>query len=211
MIGAIIGGLSAVASGISAIQNMNAAKRADESAKNFTNRLMNLQEQNAYKGLQVPDMRLKHDYIDRSQTESINALQSAGAEAVIGGVSGVNQNALEAGAQASQEQAMLMSERDKSIAQAQQGINERQALRQGEVLSGQATGAALSASASRDNANSAVAGMFSSLGTVATDVMDNENYDQFLAQNKSKVNTIEDAKAAGLTDEQIKMLGIKLQ
>jgi methylmalonyl-CoA mutase cobalamin-binding subunit len=166
---------------------MNDAKRADESAKNFTNKLMNLQEQNAYKGLQVPDIqKLQQDYINRSQTQSVDALQSGGAEAVLGGVPMVNQNAIDAGARATQDQAILMSERDQQIAQAQQGINERQALRQGDVLSAQAAGAGLSATNSRTNANNAVTGMFSSLGGVATDVMDNENYDRWLAEQQNK-------------------------
>jgi Tfp pilus assembly PilM family ATPase len=185
MIGAIIGGLSAVASGISAVQNMNSAKRADESAKNFTNKLMNLQEQNAYKGLQVPDIqKLQQDYINRSQTQSIDALQSAGPEAVLGGVSAVNQNAIDAGAQTAQDQAALMAQRDQQVAQAQQGVNERQALRQGEVLASQATGAGLAAANSRNNANNAVAGIFSSLGGVATDIMGNEKFDYGFNQNK---------------------------
>ncbi len=210
-----MGGLSAVAQGISAFKNINDAKRADESAKNFTNKLMNLQEQNAYKGLQVPDIqKLKQDYINRSQTQSVDALQSGGAEAVLGGVPMVNQNAIDAGAKATQDQAILMSERDQQIAQSQQGINERQALRQGEVLASQATGAGLSAANSRTNANNAVTGMFSSLGGVATDVMDNENFDQWMAKNKSAgaagVTTADEARAAGLSDEQIKMLsGLK--
>jgi methylmalonyl-CoA mutase cobalamin-binding subunit len=200
MIGAIIGGLSAVASGISAVQNMNAAKRANESAKNFTNQLMNLQEQNAYKGLQVPDIqKLQQDYINRSQTQSIDALQSAGPEAVLGGVSGVNQNAIDAGAQATQDQAALMSQRDQQVAQAQQGINERQALRQGNALSSLATGAGLAAANLKENANNAVTGMFSSLGGVATDVMDNENYDQWLAKNKNKTAGLSTNASAGLS------------
>jgi hypothetical protein len=199
MIGAIIGGLSAVASGISAVQNMNAAKRANESAKNFTNQLMNLQEQNAYRGLSVPNLSsLGYDQAAQTNAASIGAIQGMGPEGAAQ-VANINKSVMDQQAQITQDQAALMYDRDLSVAQAQQGINERQALRQGNALSSQATGAGLAAANSRENANAALTGVFSSLGNVATDVMDNENYDQWLAKNKNKTAGLSTNASAGLS------------
>lgn len=109
-----------------AMQN-RAMKKADAISQKVSNYIKGITEQNAFKQTQVPTLGTQLAQQSQAQTEAqtINMLQGAGAEGVIGGagqlVGSNNQAALQMAAQLDQ----MQYERDAMQAQAQQGINAR--------------------------------------------------------------------------------------
>ncbi len=186
MVGAIIGGLSAVASGISALQNFQRAKTAEKSAKMYTDQLMGLTEQNKLKGLSVPDLAsLGYDRTAQAQAASIGALQGMGAEGAAQ-VANLNKAATEQQAQITQDQAGLMYDRDAAVAAQDAAIEQRKIDRQDYVLTSQATGAQTAAADARTAGNEAVAGIFSSLGSAGKDIFGSESFEDW--QRKRQAN-----------------------
>jgi hypothetical protein len=81
MIGAILGGLSAVASGISAIQNFQQAKQAQKTANMFGQQLQGIKETNALLGLKSPDISGLQAQQTAAQTaQATQAIQGMGPE-----------------------------------------------------------------------------------------------------------------------------------
>jgi hypothetical protein len=179
MVGAIIGGLSAVASGISALQNFQRAKTAEKSAKMYTDQLMGLTEQNKLKGLSVPDLSsLGYDRTAQAQAASIGALQGMGPEGAAQ-VANLNKAATEEQAQITQDQAGLMYDRDLAVADQEAAIEGRKIDRQAGILEGRAIGSQMAAADSRSAANKNVSDIFSGLGSAGSDLFGAESFDDW--------------------------------
>jgi hypothetical protein len=187
MVGAIIGGLSAVASGISALQNFQRAKTAEKSAKMYTDQLMGLTEQNKLKGLSVPDLAsLGYDRTAQAQAASIGALQGMGAEGAAQ-VANLNKAATEEQAQITQDQAQLMYDRDAAVAAQDAAIEQRKIDRQDYILSSQALGAQTAAADARTAAGANISSMFSGLGSAAENIFGKESFDDWQNKRKAKL------------------------
>ena len=187
MVGAIIGGLSAVASGISALQNFQRAKTAEKSAKMYTDQLMGLTEQNKLKGLSVPDLSsLGYDRTAQAQAASIGALHGMGAEGAAQ-VANLNKAATEQQAQITQDQAGLMYDRDAAVAAQDAAIEQRKIDRQDFVLTSQATGAQTAAADARTAAGTNISSMFSGLGSAAENIFGKESFDDWQNARKAKL------------------------
>lgn len=159
--------------GLSAAQAIKAnkdMKQASQAARKAAGELKNIKEFNAFKQVQVPT--LGFDLAQQSQaqatTQAMQSLQGAGAEGVIGGVGNVlqagNEQSLNLAAQAGQTQ----YQRDMAQAEAEQGIQSRKAERDFYAGMNELQSAQMERSAAEERRNSAIEGMFSSLGTVAT-------------------------------------------
>lgn len=203
MVGAILGGLSAVASGISAIQNFQQAKQADRAAQAFGNKLQGMMEVNKMAALQTPDLAA----LSRQQT----AQQTAGATQAIQGmgpegaaqIAGVYQAGREAEAQTAQQQATLNLDVEAMKAQAAQNVEFRNLERQRELESMRLAGAQQKAAEKRMAGQQAISGLIGGLGMAAGDIAGLSQYKSGSAP--SPTSSISDAKKAGYTDEQIKL------
>lgn len=204
MIGAILGGLSAVASGISAIQNFQQAKQADKAAQAFGNKLQGMMEVNKMAALQAPDLAA----LSRQQT----AQQTAGATQAIQGmgpegaaqIANVYQAGREAEAQTAQQQAQINFDVEAAKAQAAQNIEYRNLERQRELESMRLAGAQQKAAEKRAAGQQAVAGLIGGLGMAAGDIAGLSQFDY--KAGSSPVSSASQGKSQGLTDDQINML-----
>ena len=169
MIGLALGVLGAGLNTVQAIQAQKQMKLANQAATKAAEQLKNIKEFNPFKAVQVPT--LGFDLAQQSQaqatTQAMQSLQGAGAEGVIGGVGNVlqagNEQSLQLAAQAQQAQ----SQRDMAQADAEQGIQARQAERDFQIGASKLQGAQSAAAAARENKNAAIQGIVGSLGSAA--------------------------------------------
>lgn len=176
---AVIAGLGAGANVASAIKQNKLQKDAQQAAKIASQNLKDIKEQNPFSGVQVPTMANKQamDQVNQSASDSLSALQGVGAEGVIAEATGLNQGVRNAQLDIAANQNQAQFQRDAMQAEAQGGINQRQAQR--DFYSGMAglEGAQMAASDAQYNKNQAVQGVFSGLsgaigGFAATDKYD---------------------------------------
>lgn len=135
MIGAALGLASNAISGIIGLAQMNKANKQIQTAKNAQmeamNEFKNIKEQNPYAFVTVPTQAYT-DAANRNQafmTNALQATQGAGAEGVIGGVGNIAAANQASNLDIASQQAEAVYNRDVAQANAQSGINERQALK----------------------------------------------------------------------------------
>ncbi len=123
--GVAIAGVATSVAG--AVKQNKLEKQAKRDAQAAMQKARAITESNPFSGLQVPTManKMAMDQINQAGADSISALQGAGAEAVIGGVPGVNRavNGAQLDVAANQNQAQF--DRDVLEKQAQFDINQR--------------------------------------------------------------------------------------
>ena len=158
-------GLSA-AQAIKANKDMKQAASASELAKQ---QLKQIKETNPFKAVQTPMLGFELAQQQQSQREAqmVGALEGAGAEGIIGGIGQVaqagNQQDMQLAAQANQTQ----FQRDMAQAEAQQGIEARQAERDWMAGIGNIQEQNMRRAEAAANRNAAIEGAFSSLGSAA--------------------------------------------
>ena len=168
----IMGGVGALASGISAISNFQKAKQADKSAKMFADQLMGMKEDNAFKALQVPDLAsLQFDRTAQQAATATNALQGMGPEGAAQ-IANLNKSVLDNNAQIANDQAALVNQRNTQQAVAQQDINASTIARQAEVTGSRLVGAQNEAAQRRANAYAGIEGMITGGGDIASGIVD---------------------------------------
>lgn len=159
--------------GLSAAQAIKAnkdMKTASQAAEKAAGELKNIKEFNAFKQVQVPTLGFNMAQESKAQgtTQALQALQGAGAEGVIGGVGNVvqagNEQDLQLAAQAQQAQYA----RDMAQAEAEQGIQGRKQEREYLIGTNALQSAQMQRATAEEKRNSAIEGMFSSLGSAAT-------------------------------------------
>ena len=188
MVGAIIGGLSAVASGISALQNFQRAKTAEKSAKMYVDTIKGNTEQNMLKGLSVPDYAsLGYQQNQALMTDATRTAAQGGAESVIGSLPSMVMAGMQANAQTTQDQAGLMYNRDLAVADQAAAIEQRDRESLDKILTVQATGAATAAADARSAANKNVTDIFSGLGSAAEKIFGNESFDDWQNKRNAKL------------------------
>jgi hypothetical protein len=184
MVGAILGGLSAVASGISAIQNFQQAKQAQRAANMFGQQLQNIKEINAFKGLQAPDISGLQAQQTAAQTaQATQAIQGMGAEGAAQAAN-IYQAGLQQNAENMQRQAQMNFDVDLAKRQAEQGVQQRNLQAQRDLLEARLTGSQTAAAQARMNAQQGIQGMIGGLGMVAGDIAGLQSLDYKAMQNK---------------------------
>lgn len=170
--GIILGGATALASGISSIVNFQKAKIDSKAAEAAANRLMGMQETDKMAALQSPDISsLSRQQTAQQTAGATQALQGMGAEAAIGGVANVYQAGREAEAQATMDQAAMDAQLAQIKAQSAQNIEYRNLERKREVEAARLTGAQQSAADRRAAGMAGIEGMFGGLGMAAQDII----------------------------------------
>jgi hypothetical protein len=160
--GTIVAGIGMGVSAAQAIGQNKAMKRAEEASKKATASLRAINEDNAFKQLQVPTLgtQLAQQSQAQREAQTMGMIQGAGAEGVIGSV---GQLAL-AGEQGDLQNAArldeLKYERDAAQAQAQQGINARKQQRQYDIEMNEKQDAEMRRFQAEANRNEAIEGIF---------------------------------------------------
>jgi hypothetical protein len=163
----IAAGTALAGMGVSVAQAIKAnkqQKQAGQEAKAAANRIQNLTEANPFNQVQVPTLgfELAQQGIDRTSASTLNALQGAGAEGVIGGVGalmqGNREQELELAAQANE----AAYNRDVAEANAQGGINTRAINRIEGLETSRLKGAQEAQAQAIENKNAAIKGIIGS-------------------------------------------------
>jgi hypothetical protein len=187
-------GLSA-AQAIKANQDMKQAASASDLAKQ---QLKQIKETNPFKAVQTPMLGFELAQQQQSQREAqmVGALEGTGAEGIIGGIGQVaqagNEQDMKLAAQANQTQ----FQRDMAQAEAQQGIEARQAERDWMAGIGDIQMQNAIRTQSEKNRNAAIEGAFSSLGTAALGA--DKMIDLYKSDKKTKQGDIDYLKSLGL-------------
>lgn len=206
MIGAILGGLSAVASGISAIENFQQAKQAQKAANMFGQQLQGIKETNTLLGLKTPDISGLQAQQTAAQTaQATQALQGMGPEGAAQ-VANVYQAGLQQNAENMQRQAEANFQTDLAKRQNEQQVQFRNVTAQRDLATSRLEGAQ-QAAADRYNAGIAgVTGAISGLGNAAAGLATSSQFDygldafkrQQLAKKGYNSEEIDQLIAAGL-------------
>ncbi len=163
-----LGGLGVSAA--QAIGQGKAMKKAEAASLKASQDLKAINEQNAFKQLQVPTLgtQLAQQSQAQREAQAVNMLQGAGAEGVIGGV---GQLAMAGGQTDLQNAARLDElkfERDAMQAQAQQGINSRKQQRDFEIGFGEKADAEFRRAQAEANRNAAIESAVGFAGSALT-------------------------------------------
>jgi len=159
-------GMSA-AQAIKSSKDMKTAANAAQAAKND---LAKISETNAFKQVQVPTLGLNLAQQSQAQrsASALSAVQSAGAEGVIGGVGQIVQAGNEQDLQLAAQADEAKFKRDAMQADAEMGISARKQERQFFIGSQEVQSENLKRAQAEENRNAAITGMFESAGGAIT-------------------------------------------
>ena len=161
--------ISVAGLGMSAIQAIKASKdmkTADNAAKAAKNDLAKISETNAFKQVQVPTLGFNLAQQSQAQrsASALSAVQSAGAEGVIGGVGQIMQAGNEQDLQLAAQADEAKFKRDAMQADAEMGISARKQERDLIIGTNELASQEARRSQAETNRNAAIAGMFESAG-----------------------------------------------
>jgi hypothetical protein len=171
---AVTGAAIAVAGlGLSAAQAIKASKdmkTADNAAKAAKNELSKISETNAFKQVQVPTLGLNLAQQSQAQrsASALSAVQSSGAEGVIGGVGQIVQAGNEQDLQLAAMASEAKFKRDAMQAEAEMGISARKQERDYLIGSTEVQSENEKRAQAESNRNAAISGMFASAGQAVT-------------------------------------------
>ena len=159
-------GMSA-AQAIKANKDMKTASNAAQAAKND---LAKISETNAFKQVQVPTLGFNLAQQSQAQrsASALSAVQSAGAEGVIGGVGQIMQAGNEQDLQLAAQADEAKFRRDAMQAEAEMGISARKQEREFMIGTNEVASQEARRSQAEINRNAAIEGMFSSAGAAIT-------------------------------------------
>jgi hypothetical protein len=163
-----LGGLGVSAA--QAIGQNKAMKKAQAASDLASKELKAINEQNAFKQLQVPTLGTQLAQQSQAQRESqaVNMLQGAGAEGVIGGIGQLAVAGEQGDLQNAARLDELKFERDAMQSQAQQGINSRKQQRDFEIGFGEKSDAEAKRAQAEANRNAAIESAVGFAGSALT-------------------------------------------
>ena len=167
---AITGAAIAVAGlGMSAVQAIKSSKDmriASNAAQAAKNELSKISETNAFKQVQVPTLGLNLAQQSQAQrsASALSAVQSAGAEGVIGGVGQIMQAGNEQDLQLAAQADEAKFKRDAMQADAEMGISARKQEREYLIGQNEVISENMKRAQAETNRNTAIAGMFKTAG-----------------------------------------------
>ena len=163
-----LGGLGVSAA--QAIGQGKAMKKAEAASLKASQDLKAINEQNAFKQLQVPTLgtQLAQQSQAQREAQAVNMLQGAGAEGVIGGVGQLAMAGGQTDLQNAANLDQMKFERDAMQAQAQQGINSRKQQRDFEIGFGEKQDAEMRRAQAEANRNAAIEGAVGFAGSALT-------------------------------------------
>lgn len=207
---AVIGGLSAGASLVQYSQQQKLSKEAAKAREAALNRLKAIQEQNPFAAVQTPTLgsKLAMEQISQQGADTLAALQGAGAEGVIGGVTALNQGLRGAELDVAANLDQMRYQRDMTQAEAQAGINSRAAERDFKIGAAEASAAAEQMADAQLAGNQALGSAFTALGGAATALGAVEKWDYSDIEKLSPIDKTDFDKLT-TPEEQGKFLAIR--
>jgi hypothetical protein len=186
VVGAIIGGLSAVASGVSAFQNWQQMKGAEKAAQGYASKLMNISESNKMASLQTPDLSsLGYQQTQRQMADATQALQGMGPEGAAS-VANLTQAGIQQQAETTQQQAEANFKRDEKVLTAAGDIEKRRAEREGEMLTSKLTGAQMARADAQSAMASNIQGAFGGLSAGFGETASGEDFFDWMKARKNR-------------------------
>jgi hypothetical protein len=199
-----LGGLGVSAA--QAIGQNKAMKKAQAASDLASKELKAINEQNAFKQLQVPTLGTQLAQQSQAQRESqaVNMLQGAGAEGVIGGIGQLAVAGEQGDLQNAARLDELKFERDAMQSQAQQGINSRKQQRDFEIGFGEKADAEAKRAQAEANRNAAIESAVGFAGSALTSA---SKLAPLYKENKGLRNQAKDLMASGNTEGANQLLG----
>jgi hypothetical protein len=177
MIGAVLGGLSAVASGLAAIKNFQSAQDAQKSANLYGQQFAGISEADKYKALKSRDISSLAAQRTAAQTaQATQAVQGMGPEGAAQ-VANIYQAGLQQDAQTAMDQAAMDAQMELKKAEGAQGVEARNIAAQRAFKTSQLEGAQTAASDLYNAGIAGVTGAISGLGTAAAGLATAEQFD----------------------------------
>ena len=199
-----LGGLGVSAA--QAVGQNKSMKKAQASSDLASKELKSITEQNAFKQMQVPTLgtQLAQQSQAQRETQTMNMLQGAGPEGVIGGVGQLAMAGNQSDLQQSVNLDQMKFERDAMQAQAQQGINSRKQQRDYEIGMGEKQDAEMRRAQAEANRNSAIEGAVGFAGSALTSA---SKLAPLYKENKGLRKQAKDLMASGDTEGANQLLG----
>jgi hypothetical protein len=168
-VGLGLGLLQAGLNTVQAIQSQKSMKQAAQHKAQAQQQLKNIKEFNAFKAVQVPTLGFELAQQSQAQatTQAMQALQGAGAAGVIGGVGNVLQATGEQNLALAAQAGEAKFKRDAMQAEAEQGIQSRQAERDFAIGAYDLQDATARENQAKQNRNEAISGAVGALGGAA--------------------------------------------
>ena len=192
-IGLGLGLLQAGLNTVQAIQSQKAMKQAGQAKAQAQQQLKNIKEFNAFKAVQVPTLGFDLAQQGQAQatTQAMQSLQGAGAEGVIGGVGNVLQATNEQNLALSAQAGEAKYKRDAMQAEAEQGIQQRQAERDFAIGAYDLQDATEREAQAKQNRNQAISGAVSALGGAALGAYEDSALYKSKAMNQGELSKMQ--------------------
>ena len=169
MTSTLVAGAGLALNAYQAYEGAQQEKAAAKSAADIGAQQKMLAEQNRVAGIQVPQLgyQLAQQSGAQRTANEVQALQGAGAAAVLGGLPGVNQQATAQDLQLAAQLDQAKYERDMFVAQQEQAMQARKVAQQNDFLSTQLQGAQIARAQGQNNINAGLAGAAGTIGELA--------------------------------------------
>jgi hypothetical protein len=192
-VGLGLGLLQAGLNTVQAIQSQKAMKQAGQAKAQAQQQLKNIKEFNAFKAVQVPTLgfNLAQQGQAQATTQAMQSLQGAGAEGVIGGVGNVLQATNEQNLALSAQAQEAQFKRDAMQAEAEQGIQSRQAERDFAIGAYNLQDATDRENQAKQNRNQAISGAVSALGGAALGAYEDSALYKSKAMNQGELSKMQ--------------------
>jgi len=178
---AIVAGAGLALNAYQTYQGVQQSEAAAKSAADIGAQQKMLAEQNRVAGVQVPQLgyQLAQQSGAQRTANQVQALQGAGAAAVLGGLPGVGQQGTAQDLQLAAQLDQAKYERDTFVAQQEQAMQARKVAQQNDFLSTQLQGAQMARAQGQNNINAGITGAAGTLGALAVQYEKNRPlYDQ---------------------------------
>lgn len=165
----LVAGAGIVLNAYQTYQGVQQEEAAAKSAADIGAQQKMLAEQNRVAGVQVPQLgyQLAQQSGAQRTANQVQALQGAGAAAVLGGLPGVGQQGTAQDLQLAAQLDQAKYERDTFVAQQEQAMQARKVAQQNDFLSTQLQGAQMARAQGQANINAGITGAAGTLGSLA--------------------------------------------
>jgi hypothetical protein len=166
---ALVAGAGLALNAYQTYQGVQQSEAAAKSASDIGAQQKMLAEQNRVAGVQVPQLgyQLAQQSGAQRTANQVQALQGAGAAAVLGGLPGVGQQGTNQDLQLAAQLDQAKYERDTFVAQQEQAMQARKIAQQNDFLTSQLQGAQMARAQGQANVNAGLTGAAGTLGALA--------------------------------------------
>jgi len=191
----ILGGIAAGGSAMNIIQGSNAKGEAQQAAAKAAQSIVQMQEADKFRNLQVPTLGLEmaQQNVQARQANQLQGLKDIGAAGVLGGLTALNQQGQQEDLQLAAQAQQAQYARDLAQAENAQNVEQRNIARQTALEQQRLTGAQNAAAYGQSQINAGIQGLAQTAGNVMA---------QSLA-NKPLFGAEKEVKSGTLTGDQI--------